>query len=334
MASTCKKEKPIKFIFSEQETGLNASARGIYAVDEQTVWLVNSKGAYARTIDGGETWQSDLIAGVDTLDFRDVFAVDGETALAMSAGTGASSRIYKTTDGGKSWALQFQNTEPKAFFDAFDFWDEQNGILISDPIGNKPYLLLTADGGTTWTAIDSTRLPAIQKGEYGFAASGTCIAVEGEQNVWLATGGSVARVFYSGDRGATWTVFDTPMTSAAEAKGIFSVAFADAQNGVVVGGDYSKPELAQKNVAFTADGGRSWSLAEQADSVGYQSCVQFLGKKTYLATGTNGTNYSLDGGKSWQNASPKGFHAIALPPSRKVAWLVGAKGKMMKVVGF
>ncbi len=330
-AGTCNRQKEMKFQWTPQETGLNASARGVYAVDKQTVWLVNSKGAYARTIDGGSTWENGLIAGVDTLDFRDVFAIDGQTALAMSAGNGASSRIYQTTDGGKSWNLQLQNEHPKAFFDAFAFWDNQNGILISDPIGDKPHLLLTADGGKTWSPIPPKRLPDIKKEEYGFAASGTCITVVGNSNVWLATGGMSARVFHSADRGQTWKVYPTPMTSGVSSKGIFSVDFADAQNGVIVGGDYQKADLAEKNVAFTKDGGKTWQLAEKADSVGYQSCVQFVGQNTYIATGSNSSNYSIDGGRTWQRLSSEGCHAIALSPDKTRAWLVGGKGRVFKL---
>ena len=42
----------------------------------------------------------------------------------MSAGPGTESRIYKTTDGGKAWALQFQNADPAGFFDALAFCNQ------------------------------------------------------------------------------------------------------------------------------------------------------------------------------------------------------------------
>ena len=75
------------------------------------------------------------------LDFRDVEAFDANTAYVLSIGEGENSRIYKTIDGGKNWKLQFKNTNPKAFFDAFAFWDEKHGIAMSDPVDGK-YLLL------------------------------------------------------------------------------------------------------------------------------------------------------------------------------------------------
>ena len=46
-----------------------------------------------------------------TLDFRDIDAVDERTAYVLSIGDGDASRIYKTTDGGRTWTLQFRNTD-------------------------------------------------------------------------------------------------------------------------------------------------------------------------------------------------------------------------------
>ena len=39
----------------------------------------------------------------------------------MSAGTGDASRIYRTTDGGEHWTLQFTNPDAAGFFDAIAF---------------------------------------------------------------------------------------------------------------------------------------------------------------------------------------------------------------------
>lgn len=69
----------------------------------------------------------------DKLDFRDVEAFSEDTAYLMSAGPGEDSRIYKTTDGGKAWKLQFKNAELKAFYNAIAFLDEKHGIALSDP---------------------------------------------------------------------------------------------------------------------------------------------------------------------------------------------------------
>ena len=55
------------------------------------------------------------MAGASELDFRDVHAVDDRKAYLLSIGEGKKSRIYQTTDGGKSWTLEFMNPDAKAF---------------------------------------------------------------------------------------------------------------------------------------------------------------------------------------------------------------------------
>lgn len=82
-----------------------------------------------------------------------------------------------------------------------------------------------------------------------------------DPNIWFATGGKVARVFHSPDRGETWEVFDTPIVHGLDSTGIFSIAFRDAQHGVIAGGDYKHPNQDGPNLAFTDDGGKTWKLS-------------------------------------------------------------------------
>ncbi|HWY06104.1 MAG TPA: hypothetical protein VNY24_04545 [Candidatus Acidoferrales bacterium] len=86
-------------------------------------------------------------------------------------------------------------------------------------------------------------------------------APDPDRNIWFATGGKVARVFHSPDRGQTWQVFDTPIIHGPDSAGIFSVAFRDPLHGVVAGGDYKHPNDDGPNLAFTADGGKTWTLS-------------------------------------------------------------------------
>jgi hypothetical protein len=106
-----------------------------------------TKGTYARTTDG-IAWSVGIVPGAEKLDFRDVEAFGGETtAYLLSAGPGDASRIYKTVDGGKSWAMQFKSADPAAFLDAIAFWDEKNGIALGDPVKGLFQVIVTADGG-------------------------------------------------------------------------------------------------------------------------------------------------------------------------------------------
>ncbi len=249
-----------------QKSNTTENLRGISVLSNAVAWASGTHGTYLRTTDGGISWQSAQVPGAEALDFRDVEAFSADLAYLLSAGPGEQSRVYKTTDAGHNWTLQFTNKNPKGFFDCMAFWDRDHGIAVGDPVagssGNLEFeLISTEDGGKNWTPIPPDSLPPAIEGEGAFAASGTCISVQGDTNVWFATGGRVARVFRSGNAGKTWTVADTPITHGPDSAGIFSIAFRDSTHGVIAGGDYKHPEQDGPNLAFTNDGGLTWKLS-------------------------------------------------------------------------
>ena len=311
-----------------QTSGTDASLRGISAVSETIAWASGSGGTYLRTLDGGATWQVEAIAGAEELDFRDVHAFDADTAYLLAAGPGAKSKIIKTSDGGRSWTTQYQNSE-EGFLDALAFWDEKRGLALGDPVGGRFLILWTDDGGTNWKPIDANDSPQAQTGEGAFAASGTCLITGPGGRAWFATGGpGGARLFRSTDWGRTWYAVETPIRNDSDGSGIFSVAFEDNTHGVIVGGNYPSPGESHKNAATSFDGGRTWKNVNKPPS-GYRSAVASIRHRTYVAVGPTGTDLSRDGGKTWTSISPEGFHAIGLSRTG-VGWAVGAGGKVAK----
>jgi len=306
----------------------DAHLRGLCVVDDEIVWASGVNGTFLRTEDGGETWETDTIKGATHLDFRDIHAFDKKTALVLSAGE-KDTRIYKTTDAGKTWKLTYENKEKGVFFDGFDFADTQRGIAFSDPVENYLYLIQTKDGGETWQQIPKEKLPPTIKGEAGYAASGTGIIYD-ENNIWIATGGGEkARIFHSNDDAKTWNVYDTPMVSG-EGKGIFSMTMIDHEKGVIVGGSYIDSLNMTANCAITEDGGKTWKILETQQPKGYRSCVAKHPKKELLfAVGRSGIDYSKDQGKTWKVFSEEGYYACGM--SKKYLYAVGRKGKMGKM---
>ena len=319
--------------WTPQQSGATARFRGVSAVSPMIAWASGSGGAYARTTDGGATWRTALVPGASQLDFRDVQAVDANTAYLLSIGPGEASKIFKTTNGGNAWTLQFTNNNPKAFFDAFAFWDARTGIAMSDPVDGRFILIKTTDGGATWTELPRENLPPALEGDGAFAASGTCIAVQGKKNVWFGTGGgALARVFRSTDGGDSWKVASTPITAGNASSGIFSIAFKDARNGVVVGGDYRKESEPGDNVAATTDGGATWMLVKGRRPSGFRSAVAYVpGTRgpMLVAVGPSGSDYSDDNGASWVSLGATGFHAVSFA-GRDAGWAVGEGGRIAK----
>jgi photosystem II stability/assembly factor-like uncharacterized protein len=74
------------------------------------------------------------------------------------------------------------------------FWNDKEGIAIGDPTEDTFSIIVTRDGGETWTKLLSDKLPTNASGEAAFAASNTNIVIKGD--TWLVSGGK-KHVFYS-----------------------------------------------------------------------------------------------------------------------------------------
>jgi len=315
--------------WTTQTSGVTARLRGVSAVSEQVAWASGSGATVLRTTDGGQTWQK-LHVTDEALDFRDVDAVDAQTAYILSIGNGPTSRIYKTTDAGKTWKLQFKNDDEKAFLDAMSFWDANHGIAFGDSVDKKFYILTTADGGNTWARVPPETLPPAQANEGAFAASGTNIALFGKSHAWICTGAAAkSRVLHTSDGGRTWQVADTPIASG-QSSGIFSIAFRDAKHGVIAGGDYQKESEAVDNLAVTNDGGITWTLVKGLS--GFRSVVAYVpGTRTLIAIGPSGGDYSTDDGRTWTAINGPGFDTFSFAPRKQTGWGAGAKGSIGKL---
>jgi photosystem II stability/assembly factor-like uncharacterized protein len=314
-----------------QSSGVTARLRGVSAVSERVAWASGASGTVLRTADGGATWQKLTVTDADMLDFRDVDAVSETTAYILSIGPGPASRIYKTTDAGAHWALQFTNDDPRAFFDAMAFWDATHGLAISDSVDGRFVILGTRDG-QTWTRVPQDALPPALPNEGAFAGSGTNIAVLGRERAWIGTGASTrCRVLRTTDGGVTWTISETPIAASASA-GIFSIAFRDPQHGMTVGGDYRKEKDAVANAAATADGGATWTAISGLG--GFRSVVAAVPgtKQSWLAAGPSGSDFSADDGKTWTAIPGDGYHAFSFARRGRVGWGAGESGRIAKLI--
>jgi len=316
---------PIKAqLWTPQTSNTTSSLRGVSVVSQKVVWASGTKGTYLITSDGGENWKAATVQGAADMDFRAVHAFDDKTAVLMSIGSGEKSRIYKTKDAGGTWDILYTNPDPKGFFDAIAFWDASHGILLGDPVDGHFVVMTTDDGGETWK---HEKTPAALPNEGAFAASNSCMFLIGLHEVWFGTGG--ARVFHSSDGGKKWSVATTPIRHDSANAGIFSIAFLNPLHGIAVGGDYSKPTDAGHNIAITEDGGKKWTEPESGPN-GFRSAVTFLAdRKMWVATGTSGSDVSMDKGKTWKQFDKGDYNAIGFILSY-AGWAVGPKGAIAR----
>lgn len=323
-------------LWTGQHAETHASLRGLSVVSDDVAWASGTGGTYLWTDDAGVRWHVGTVPGAASLDFRAVHAASLDTAYLMAAGQDTA-RIYRTTDRGAHWTLQYENLERGAFLDAIAFFDSRRALALGDPVGGRFLLMHTDDAGAHWTRIPTDAVPVALEGEAAFAASGTALVACGPRDAWFATGGAaIARVFRTTDEGRSWRVSATPVRAGNAAAGIFSIACSDPRHGIVVGGNYVKPDSAVVVAAETSDGGASWRALPAASAGGYFSGVATLATgstRVFIAVGSVGTGISRDGGEHWTRADSLSLNAIAVasPGGPHRVWGVGARGRIVTI---
>src|SRR5437868_5358165 len=126
-------------------TGTKSSLRGLSVVNEQVVWVSGSKGTIGKTTNGGKDWKWFVVKGFEKAEFRDIEAFDASTAVIMNSSDKDPAYILRTTDGGESWRVVYENKAKGMFLDAMEFWNEAAGIVIGDPINGKFFVARTFD---------------------------------------------------------------------------------------------------------------------------------------------------------------------------------------------
>jgi photosystem II stability/assembly factor-like uncharacterized protein len=320
---------------TEQTSGTAKLLQAVHAVSERVVWAAGHGGVVLRSINGGDRWEARLTPSGDSLEFRDVHAIDADTAWIMSSGSGTKSRIYRTTDGGASWTLQFMNRDTAAFYDCLSFGSGRGrtGIAFSDASGERTNILFTENDGASWTLRPQPVVPAPLPGEGAFAASGLCVVHGDARTVFIATGSPGARLLRSRDAGRTWDVEQTPFTRGTVA-GLTGLAFKDGLLGMAVAADINRlrTDSSTAVVGITANAGRTWELRARPPLPGALVGVAWVpgaGSETAVVTSYGGAFITSDGARTWRTLTDALTTGVSAVGAR--AWIVGAAGKITRL---
>jgi photosystem II stability/assembly factor-like uncharacterized protein len=275
------------------------------------------------------------IPGLESTELRSIHAWSSDRVVVATAGQPAV--IYQSRDAGKSWNKTYEIQSPQGFIDGLRFDEELFGLAFSDPVDGQLLVLKSEDGGDRWQPIEASKLPAIEAGEAGFAASNSSLLVLGN-SAWIGLGGGEAgpsHIFRTADRGATWQVHEVSFLRRAPSAGIFSVSIDAEGRGLVVGGDYQKESSAENNIALTDDGGKRWRTPQRNHPGGFRSCAiwvplnQSPTRRLWLACGPNGCDGSFDR-EYWFPISQEGFHAM-FPAKDGTVWACGSQGRIARL---
>ena len=302
-----------------KETGI--SLRGLSVVSDSVVWASGSNGTVVRSIDGGQTWKKLPLAGYERMDFRDIEAFDSSTAVILAIAEPAY--VLRTSNGGASWQLVYENHTPGVFLDAMDFRNEQEGIIVGDPIDGKFLITRSIDGGISWTDLPPSQRPTADSGEACFASSGTNIRWNGGQAMFVS-GGTSTHLFKQ-DKKIVLPIAQKSPTSGAN-------SMAVNENVILVaGGDFTSPESSEANSCYSLDGGLTWQLPVTPPR-GYRSCVEHLRGNQWITCGLNGVDISVDNGRNWNSISTESFHAVRKAKKGNAVFFSGNGGRIAKLI--
>ena len=239
-------------------------------------------------------------------------------------GIGEPAYILRTVDGGENWMVTYKNEKKGMFLDAMEFWNEQSGIVIGDPIDGRFFIARTFDGGKTWQDIPKENYPVADSGEACFAASGTNIRKLNNQEAVFITGGLVSNLVRRDKKLAL------PIIQGKESTGANSIAIKNAKTFMVAGGDFNKTDDTTRNLFYTKNAGLTW-IAPRVPPTGYRSCVEYIGKNRWITCGLNGADISMDGGNKFNPISDKGFHVVRKAKKGNAVYFAGGGGRIGKL---
>ncbi len=306
---------------------------------ETTGFLIANNGVFAKTTDGGKSWNVSQIPGAENDFFYGMHFYDDQTGMIVGYG----GVMYKTPDGGTTW--QKLSTS----FTTDDILDGAVGSTIALWMVTRTGKIYgTFDGGQSWNMlVDSPNNPpraiCYAGGSlYAVGANGLILFSGNSGISWITQNSGVSQnlndvqfasitdgwavgedgvVLKTTDGGQTWSSMTLPITETPELFGVFAFS---ANRAVVAG---------QGVLYQTLDGGASWSGYSNSNLTFY--AVTFTDSLHGWAAASDGKVYATtDGGANWvaqtTGTSNPLYHVEFW--DFNLGWAVGANGTILQTV--
>ncbi|WP_309640249.1 YCF48-related protein [Flavobacterium sp.] len=297
---------------------------GIFFLNQNLGWSVNGSGRIFKTQDGGVTWLQQKNAPGTY--FRSVAFVNDQVGFAGNIGINYfpgvtdTNPLYKTIDGGNSWApvtASITGVVPAGIC-AIEAVNE-NVIYAAGRVGTPQVILKSTDGGNTWTGTDiSSQCKMIldlhfQTPEIGYAFTGTSASIAS----------SKARVLRTTDGGTTWSIV---YTSTRNYEIMWKASFPTANVGYASIQSYNSATT-QRYIIKTIDGGLTWSELSLTNSGAREFGIGFISDNVGWVGGETTGYETVDGGLTWTEKNigqyANKFSVTANPNGSKTVYAIG-----------
>ena len=319
----CKKDHiPVPappLLWKPLDAGPNLSGfQQVHFFSEQIGWVsggINTAPYHAvvlRTLDAGATWSQVDLRPYAVGQFITLTFVNQHILYAcgtdMTTTIGVNRRIYKSADGGATWA----KLASTGFLGSFNlhFFNEQVGLSA-----NASKIQKTTDGGQTWrTTYSAGGIDGIDKLRFitplnGFAAGGLFYD--------LINAGTLLHTLNGGE---TWQRIAWPYGA------ITQIDFVSAAVGYI--------STVPAKLYKTTDGGQTWNLVNTPIPGG--STQAFLSEQEAYVGGEKGLWHTQDAGNTWQTeyslpGGGDGINSLCFPGPR-VGYAVTNEGLILKKI--
>ena len=252
---------------------------------------------------------------------------DANTGYAV----GAYHSIFKTTDGGATWARQpnpLPTRDPRKgqaedpagqAFTAVSFTDPDHGVAVS----GDGSIVMTADGGASWT-VRPTPSPASVNAVFPQSIRPNSWSFNGVSFTDADHGfvvGHDGLILSTADGGATWVYRGNPRYGVLQ-----DVKFVDEFHGQIVGRTTGRPDAISYTSLGTNDAGESWQDNLAGKPADDPSPLNMLGVAVtapmhVIAVGESGRIFvTFDEGKTWRNrrnGTNEALHDVAFADRRR-----------------
>lgn len=176
--------------------------------------IIQGDGLYKST-DAGKTWQHVGLKNSETVSKIRIHPTNPDIAYVAvfghAYGANEERGVYKTTDGGKTWArILFRDPKTAAIDVSLDpknpdvlyasLWEVYRTPHSMESGGPGSGLFKSTDSGATWTEL--TKNPGLPDGLWG--RSGVAVSGADSTRVYAIIENAKGGVFVSDDAGATW----------------------------------------------------------------------------------------------------------------------------------
>lgn len=190
----------------------------LFFIDSLNGWMCGGDiGTVVSTQDGGLNWSEVRVLEPEypRLTVHKIKFYGTSIGIAVGGVRDLAAVVWRTTNGGESWSVSLQGTEP--LYD-IHFIDEQNIIAFGGDFEFGASVVRTSNAGEDW--------------DYQFIGvwgEGRGVSFRTPENGFVALGYS-GTYMYTTDFGNTWIDVQTPDSTLS-----YDVSFPDSQSGFMVG---------------------------------------------------------------------------------------------------